>query len=136
MIGRSDFTNLHWLIKPPADTRLYTNHSPVWSPDGRRIAYVRYSLGAPHSDIHIVTASGHQVAKLATLPGYSDFSPAWASGGREIVFELYKSGDNRFDTTVWIGRVSTGHVSELYGYGLESFGISGQLQWLAPASSR
>lgn len=48
---------------------------PAWSPDGRRIAFVR------DGDIHVVGADGTGDRRLAR-----GFSPAWSPDGRTIAF--------------------------------------------------
>ena len=143
MIGRSDLTDLHWLIKQPADPH-YSNDSPVWSPDGKQLAYNHFTTnyhevrGAPRfSRIQVVTVSGRRVRKLATPPGYSDSLPAWTPGGRKIVFYRFKHGDGRgIYSALWIGEVSTGHQSELYGHRIGSFGIGGPTPMARRTSSR
>ena len=51
---------------------------PVWSADGRRIAYVTYAPGA--AEIHLIAPDG---ASVATLDGSS---PSWQPGGERLAF--------------------------------------------------
>jgi TolB protein len=67
--------------------------APVWSPDGRRIAFVRRRLGAPlprggratNQDIYVINADGSGERRLTSGPVQSIF-PAWSPDGRKIAF--------------------------------------------------
>ena len=56
---------------------------PVWSPDGRKIAFVRLSkrLG-----VYVVNADGSGMRNLTPKPVGTDASPAWSPDGRKIAF--------------------------------------------------
>jgi eukaryotic-like serine/threonine-protein kinase len=63
---------------------------PVWSPDGRRIAFSSTSGGS--WDIYEVSASGGDVRPLLVRPG--DQRPAdWTPDGTTLVFEEFSGGD-------------------------------------------
>src|SRR3990172_1866268 len=53
--------------------------APKWSPDGRRIAFVR------EADIYVMDADGTNVIRL-TNDSYWDFAPAWSPDGSQIAF--------------------------------------------------
>ena len=57
---------------------------PAWSPDGRRIAFVK-SSGIKTMTIWIVDADGSGLRKLATASSTS-FSPAWSPDGGRLAF--------------------------------------------------
>jgi TolB protein len=57
--------------------------SPVWSPDGGRIAFT--SIGS-RSDLHVVNADGTGQRQLTSGPGNS-LSPRWSPDGKSIAFE-------------------------------------------------
>lgn len=74
----------------PAGTR---DVRPVWSPDGKQIAFESDRAG--NSDIYIMDADGSNVVQLtfdpyATLqmpgPSPQDITPAWSPDGKRIVF--------------------------------------------------
>jgi Tol biopolymer transport system component len=57
--------------------------NPVWSPDGKRLAFVR--LDGRSSQIYIARADGRGARLLDTGFAFS-FNPAWAPDGRRIAF--------------------------------------------------
>jgi dipeptidyl aminopeptidase/acylaminoacyl peptidase len=67
----------------------YDDSSPVWSPDGRQIAFVSNRTEEPdsndNSDIFIVSVDGGEPRQLTTNPG-SDGSPAWRPDGGMITY--------------------------------------------------
>ena len=63
--------------------------TPVWSPDGQRIAFVRRTGTA--SRIDVMNADGGSQRPLATGPD-SASSPAWSPDGRQIVFTATRQG--------------------------------------------
>jgi TolB protein len=63
----------------------------VWSPDGRKIAFVRYSpcrgsVCPGDADIHVMNADGSDKRRL-TRDAQLDYLPAWSPDGQQIVFE-------------------------------------------------
>lgn len=58
--------------------------APAWSPDGRRLAYVRGALVANRSSVWIVNADGSGARRLTT--GRLDLQPAWSPDGKHIAF--------------------------------------------------
>src|SRR5262245_42101139 len=65
-----------------------TDFSPVWSPDGTQIAFVRYSdYSGPsqRGEILVMNADGSNQRSL-TPPGECDYAPAWSPDGAQLVF--------------------------------------------------
>jgi formylglycine-generating enzyme required for sulfatase activity len=65
-----------------------TNHpqrdlEPVWSPDGRKVAFV--SDRDANKEIYIVNADGSGLGRLTDDPGI-DESPIWTLDGKKIIF--------------------------------------------------
>ena len=68
----------------------HCEHSPVWSPDGRRIAYV--SDRDVDWEIYLMNADGSDRRRLTRSPGI-DRAPAWSPDGNQIAFESNRNGD-------------------------------------------
>lgn len=68
--------------------------APVWSPDGKRIAFQNY---APEGNFHIWTISpdGGNATELTSGP-YDDREPAWLPDGSGLVFSSDRSGDGQY----------------------------------------
>ncbi|MEX0649002.1 MAG: S9 family peptidase [Balneolaceae bacterium] len=98
--GYLDSLSTHLYTFTPGDTSAvqitsgeYDESSPVWSPDGKSIAFVSNRTDNPdgntNSDIWIVDADntnkGRDLIQVTTHPG-SDHSPAWSPDGRSIAY--------------------------------------------------
>ncbi len=59
---------------------------PTWSPDGKKIAFVRY--GGGFSLIYVVDADGKNLKQLSPAKS-QDFAPAWSPDGKQIAFGSY-----------------------------------------------
>lgn len=63
---------------------------PAWSPNGRRIAFLRsLTRDGTHDGIWLVNASGGSARQLTQNAG--DFCPRWSPDGRQIAFVHYIS---------------------------------------------
>ncbi len=70
---------------------------PAWSPDGTRLAFVRWDLCLDaENGIHSVNADGSGLISLGT-PTYGTSNPSWSPDGSQIVFADW-SGEG----SVWI----------------------------------
>jgi Tol biopolymer transport system component len=98
----------NWELEPTA---------PVWSPDGKTIAFQNY---APEGNYHIwtITPEGRQVAELTTGPN-DDREPAWLPDGSGLVFSSDRSNDVQYK--IWKVTLAGGAVSQVTrGTGAES----------------
>jgi TolB protein len=81
--GESGFETLKWV--------------PVWSPDWRRIAFVRgrgapkYRGGERDSDIYVTNADGSKRRRLTQSP-QRDGDPVWSPDGRRLAFVRVRDG--------------------------------------------
>jgi Tol biopolymer transport system component len=57
---------------------------PQWSPDGKRIAFIR-SLGDGSTGIFVMDADGTHTRRLTANPSGLDENPSWSPGGGSIV---------------------------------------------------
>ena len=68
---------------------------PVWSPDGRRIAFVRLNT---RLGVYVVNADGTGVRNLTPKPiGAAYATPAWSPDGRKIAFASERDGNSEID---------------------------------------
>ena len=73
--------------------------SPVWSPDGRRIAFQSERDGK--SSIHVLTLDGRAEDVLldATAAGYNDLPTDWSPDGRFLAFTRRDASGH---TGIWV----------------------------------
>jgi len=64
--------------------------SPVWSPDGRRIAFVSDRDG--NREIYVMNADGNEQINL-THNSAEDWTPTWSPDGRQIAFASFRDGN-------------------------------------------
>jgi Tol biopolymer transport system component len=57
--------------------------TPVWSPDGRRIAF---GADFPDSEIYVINIDGTGLIKITNHPGYADRDANWSPDGSCLVF--------------------------------------------------
>lgn len=72
--------------------------SPRYSPDGRKIAYLRDRDGDENFDILVISARGGEPRELAPSPGSSDRFIQWSPQGDRILFESTRSGKS----DIWV----------------------------------
>lgn len=82
-----------------ADQRRLTDGSredfgPVWSPDGKMIAFV--SISNQGADIYRIDADGRHLTRLTRGPG-PDLSPAWSPGSGDRIAFLSGQGSGNLD---------------------------------------
>jgi TolB protein len=76
--------------------------SSVWSPDGRQIAFFRYTDDPNLRDIYIMDADGSDIKRLTEGPE-NDVNPTWSPDGKRIVFErsIWDKKDNNWEMKSW-----------------------------------
>ena len=73
---------------------------PVWSPDGKRIAFMSDRKGdLVNFDIYVMDADGGNLQNLTDRRG-RDGSPSWSPDGERIVFESNRAGPRNYEIYV------------------------------------
>jgi Tol biopolymer transport system component len=86
-------------------TNSFDDHSPVWSPDGNKIAFISDRAGNPN--LFVMDSTGNQVEQLtdATAPESFVSHPQWSPNGQTLGFILHNKGQvtlNTVDVTNYI----------------------------------
>ena len=81
----------------------------VWSPDGRKLAYVSRRAGS--EQIHVIDLSTGREQRLTQ--GEDSYEPAWSLDGRWIAFTRARSGGREDATAVFVVRPEGGGLRDL-----------------------
>lgn len=76
------------------------NAQPVWSPDGTKIAFVRFIRDQTNNTIWVMNADGSGQTQLTTEAVGDSYTPGWAPNGSMIVFARYTDAEG--DTDIWV----------------------------------
>lgn len=100
---------------------------PVWSPDGERIAFVRYPTGNGRNaagDIWLVYADGTGLQPMAQTPA-DEGTPVWSPDGYTLAFSL--EGD------VWLADLRSPHLDAAIDQASQSIVRQEQLETTVPS---
>ncbi len=106
--GKSD---IYRLFLDGAGFLNLTNHpaddtTPVWSPDGKLIAFTSTREG--RAQIYVMNADGAGARRVSNSP-FADFSPAWSPDGNWIAFASTREGS----TDVYLMDLRGGNVRRI-----------------------
>jgi Tol biopolymer transport system component len=118
----------------------YRDIGPSWSPDGKRLAFVRNidsACGCPHADDHaifIVRLNGSHLRRITPWNVQGSLNPDWSPNGRWIVFTSVTTDPPASrGVNVWMIhpngtglRRLTSNPNDLYKFGRASFSPDGQ----------
>ena len=95
----------------------FSDWSPAFSPDGKRIAFVRSSGPGSLDDLYVVDATGGEPKRLTFDTRNIDDAPAWTPDGRGIVFSSARGGLS----SLWRIAATGGVPSRIEGAGTSVF---------------
>ncbi len=102
----------------PLAVRSGRDTEPVWSPDGRRFAWVNNATG--RDQIRIADADGGSVRRFAAGDAY-DADPSWSPDGRKLLFTSGRDGTGT--TEIYVADTPDGtNVRRLTFRPLEDYG--------------
>jgi len=78
---------------------------PVWSPDGKRLAF--FSRRGGNTDIYVMNADGSGVRRVTRSPAY-DFTPTWSPDGRRLAFLRFPAAEGPHPGDLFVVNVDTG----------------------------
>jgi Tol biopolymer transport system component len=88
----------------------YDDNSPVWSPDGRQIAFNRIR-GYELPDLYVMRRDGTRIRQLYARDVWSW---EWSPDGKHIAFDvLGKDADGLLSHELWMVRVKDGSLTQL-----------------------
>lgn len=97
LLSLTDYNSQEITAPPPG----YLDRSPMFSPDAKRLAFIRSTIAGVSNDIYVMSTSGGNPKRLTFDHRPIMGSPAWTADGREIIF----SSDRGAATGLW--RVSS-----------------------------
>jgi Tol biopolymer transport system component len=110
---RPDGRGLRLLTFPPTRQALGGDSGPVWSPDGRRIAFERDLpyWGDDRFQVDVVGAGGGHARPLTTGP--FDVMPTWSPDGKHVAFVRLTKSDTGGTTAIDVIDTSSGQMTQL-----------------------
>jgi TolB protein len=73
-----------------AVTPVTEDEAGAWSPDGRKLAFVRFH--ERNGEIFVRNADGSGEVQLTDTPGFSNTNPVWSPDGSQIFFDSDRDG--------------------------------------------
>ena len=87
------------------------DYDPVWSPDGKSIAFVS-GIRGQGPRIHLMNADGTARRRLTTL-SLGEERPAWSPDGKQIAFQASGESNGAPDAHVYVTTVSSGDTRRI-----------------------
>jgi Tol biopolymer transport system component len=80
---------------PLTENEGIADSQPAWSPDGRRIAYVRALSQSGRTDLWTATSNGKARMRITRTP-FPERDPSWSPDGTKIVYAARTRGSGPF----------------------------------------
>jgi Tol biopolymer transport system component/DNA-binding winged helix-turn-helix (wHTH) protein len=81
-LSLADYSTREITSPPPG----YLDRSPMFSPDGKRLAFIRSTIAGVSNDIYVMSTGGGKPKRLTFDRRPIMGSPAWTADSREIIF--------------------------------------------------
>ena len=81
-------------------TLLSNGYQPSFSPDGKKVAYVKYSSDAKSTSIWVMNVDGSEQVQVTDAKKGFAFHPRWSPDGKRIVFQSSKKDKKDADLYV------------------------------------
>lgn len=79
------------------NTLLAAGAEPAFSPDGKKIAFTKYSTDAKSCSLWIMDADGSNAIQLTDAKRGFAHNPAWSPDGKELVFQAFRNDKKDYD---------------------------------------
>ncbi len=105
--SKGGVTNRIRIAGMSGDTQIFLGNQagqevmPAWSPDGKRLAFIRQTSGTPTADLWIANLDGSGLVRLLGSDGRSSESPAWSPDGTRVAVARTDSTTGE-DAGIWI----------------------------------
>lgn len=87
-------------LKTGETTLLCNGYEPCFSPDGKKIAYVKYSSDAKSTSIWIMSIDGSEQVQVTDAKKGFAFNPRWSPDGTRLIFQSSKKDKKDADLYV------------------------------------
>lgn len=87
-------------LKTGENVLLGNGYQPCFSPDGKKIAYVKYSSDAKSTSIWIMNIDGSEQVQLTDAKKGYALNPRWSPDGTRLIFQSSKKDKKDFDLYV------------------------------------
>lgn len=115
-----------WMIQDDGSnpTQFLQGLSPIWSPDGRKIAFCSNVTG--NFEIYIMNADGSNLTQITNYES-DDIEPSWSPNGKYLVF----TSNRTRDWHLWITNIEGSELVRLTGgwdyHGGASWSVDGSI---------
>jgi Tol biopolymer transport system component len=86
----------NWSVLLTENQFEFANLYASWSPDGQKIAFVRWTFATGVQDLYVMDADGGNETRITNTPNDDEFVPAWSPDGQQIAYDLTPAGENGF----------------------------------------